>query len=326
MKRILSLLLLTPILAMANSWQPTKPIDVTIGFPAGSGNDLVFRPLAAIVEKNTGAKFTINNRPGAGGTVANEAFVKMPADGYHINVISSAGPFAMDKTFPNFQNKAPYTVNDFTYVMAMATSPMVIVAHPKDPVNTPKQLVEVLVRDPVTVGDSGATGRLSLESLLLAIDARKKNPKLVRVEYKGPTNTLTDVAGGHLRFGSLPLTVAYPLHQSGQVKIVAVSSLNRISELPNVGAISEVVKDFDVTVNWGLVLPKDAPAEIVAWYNKAFQEALNSSEVKEIFAKNLFKTNPQLLDPKAFESYMKRQDRKFQPTVNVINSSIQQSK
>jgi tripartite-type tricarboxylate transporter receptor subunit TctC len=87
-----------------------------------------------------------------------------------------------------------------------------------------------------------------------------------------------------------------------------------------------VVKDFDVPVQWALALPKGASAEVVAWYNKTFIEALNNSEIKEFLAKNMFKTNPKLWDPKVFTSYMQQQDQKFQPIVNSINQSIQETK
>lgn len=324
--KLISFVFTVLLSAQALAWQPTKTVDVTVPFPVGSGNDQIIRPLAAVVEKNTGVKFIINNRPGAGGTVGNEAFTKMPADGHAINVISAAGPFAMDKTFPNFQTKPPYTINDFTYVMVLGQAPLTFFAHPKDPVDTPKKLADILTREPVSFADNGAAGKLALESFLLSIDARKKNPGLVRPEHRGPVQTLTDVAGGHVRFGVAPLTVSYPLHQGGQIKIIALTTPNRISELPNVGTISEVVKDFDIPVQWALVLPKGASPEIVAWYNKAFTDALNSAEIKEFFAKNMFRANPSLWDPKVFTSYMQQQDRKFQPVVNTINQSVQQNK
>jgi tripartite-type tricarboxylate transporter receptor subunit TctC len=147
MKNLVALVLSLIISGSAFAWKPTKPIEVTVPFPPGSGNDLVIRPLAAVVEKNTGVKFLIVNRPGAGGTVGSTSFVSKPNDGHHINIVSVPGIAAMDYTWLAQLDKQPYNVQSFTYATALAQSPLVIVANKNDPVSTPEELANVLLTD-----------------------------------------------------------------------------------------------------------------------------------------------------------------------------------
>ena len=321
MKKIITVLFLA-ISGTVFAWQPTKPIDTTISFPAGSGNDLIFRPLAAIVEKNTGVNFIIKNKPGAGGTVGNTEFTSLPKDGHFINVASIGGLAAMDYTYPNFIKNPPYTVESFSYAILLGYSPIAIIARAEDPVSNPKELIQALTSDPtVTVGDSGAAGRLVLETLLLKTNAKEKNPKLVRVEHKGPAQTVIDVAGSHVRFGFAPLSVAAAHHGAGKIKVVAVSSRNKVSTLPDVLPLSSQIRNFDVVVPWGLILPKDTSPDALNWYSDKFKQAIKEPGVQDNLAKNYIFVRDNLLTPKAFRDYVNEQFKEHKPVVDIINKS-----
>lgn len=321
MKKIIALLALT-ISTTVFAWQPTKPIDTTISFPTGSGNDLIFRPLAAIVEKNTGVNFIIKNKPGAGGTVGNQEFVSLPNDGHFINVASIGGLAAMDYTYPNFFKNPPYTVESFSYAILLGYSPIAIITQANDPVDNPKELIQALTTDPkVTVADSGAAGRLVLETLLLKVNAREKNPKLIRVEHKGPAQTVLDVAGGHVRFGFAPLSVAAAQHGMGKIKIVAISSKNKVNSLPDVLPLSSQIKNFDVVVPWGLILPKDTHVDALNWYSDKFKQAIKEPGVQDNLAKGFIFVREDLLSPKAFKDYVYDQYKEHKPVLEIINKT-----
>ena len=321
MKKFISLVALT-ISSTAFAWQPTKPIDTTISFPTGSGNDLIFRPLAAMVEKNTGVNFIIKNKPGAGGTVGNQEFVTLPNDGHYINVASIGGLAAMDYVFPNFQKNPPYTPESFTYAVLLGYSPIAIIARVDDPVNHPKELIQALTSDSkVTVADSGAAGRLVLETLLIKVNAREKNPKLIRVEHKGPAQTVIDVAGGHVRFGFAPLSVAATHHGMGKIKVVAISSRNKVAALPDVQTLSSQIRNFDVVVPWGLILPKDTSVDALNWYSDKFKQAIKEPGVQENLAKSFIFVREDLTTPKAFKDYVFEQYREHKPVVDFIVKS-----
>ena len=288
----------------AVAWQPTKPIEVTVPFPPGSGNDVVIRPLAAAVERNTGVKFLITNRPGAGGTVGSAGFVSKPNDGHHINIISTPGIAAMDYTWLAQLKTQPYSVTSFTYATALAQSPLVFIANKNDPVSTGEGLANIMVHDKtVTIAHSGAANSLALEAFLLRLDIAKKNPSLVKVEHKGPAESLADVMGGHVRFGVMPLSVAHANAKAGNIKIIE--------------------KSPDVNLVWGIALPKDTPTEVLNWYAKVFKEAQNDPAVKESFEKNRYLPVDGLQTPQAFTSYVLDFYKK---NLNIVNLIIKNQK
>jgi tripartite-type tricarboxylate transporter receptor subunit TctC len=318
----MSLMMVITLPAMA--WQPSKSIDVLIAWPTGSGNDIVFRALAPQIEAKHGVKFVITNRPGAGGVIGTAQFARMPADGYHINVVSLGGLTAMDRTFPAFWDRAPYSIDSFDYVTMLATSPSALIASRDDPVNTPQALIEVLRKQPVTVADSGGAGRLALESVLVRSGASRANNGLIRVQYQGPAQILPDVGGGHVRFGVVPLSVAVGLHldPKGPIKIVALTSRERQPNLPGVGVINEVIADFEVPTWWAIMVPKDTPKAAIDWHAKVFQEALASDTTREIWSKHFLTTDQRFTNPDAITAYVRNLDRINRPIVDVIVQDV----
>lgn len=315
-KLIVSWLFVLCLPAMA--WQPSKPIEVLIAWPPGSGNDIVFRALAPIVETKHGVKFLITNRPGAGGVVGTEQFSRMPADGYHINVVSLGGLTAMDRTFPVFADRAPYTIHSFDYVTMLAAAPLAFITARDDAVSTPKDLINTLKTASVTVADSGGAGRLSLETVLFRSGA-KNNTQLTRVEHKGPTQTVTDVGGKHVRFGVIPLSVAAPFHldPNGRIKIVALTSKEPHPALPEVGVINHVVPVV-VEVPWALMVPKGTPREAIEWYARVFREAIENDQSREIWRKNFIYTDLALTNPTALSAHVHQMERDNRAVVDII--------
>ena len=316
--RLITLVCVFVFSPLAMAWQPTKPIEVTVPFPPGSGNDLVIRPLAAVVEKNTGVKFLIVNRPGAGGTVGSTSFVSKPNDGHHINIVSVPGIAAMDYTWLAQLDKQPYNVQSFTYATALAQSPLVIVANKNDPASTPEEFANVLLTDKkVNIAHSGGANSLVVESLLFYLDAVKKNPSLVKVEHKGPAESISDIMGGHVRFGSMPLAVAYPNYKAGNLKIIGVTQQSRTkdSELKTFAGVN---KNIDVNLVWGIALPKDTPIEVLNWYARVFKEAQNDPAVKEGFEKSRYFPVEGLQTPKAFTDYVFGQSKQHSQIVDIV--------
>lgn len=304
--------------SVAIAWQPTKPIEITVPFPPGSGNDMVIRPLAAVVEKNTGVKFVITNRPGAGGTVGTTSFVSKPNDGHHINIISTPGIAAMDYTWLAQLKTQPYNVNSFTYATALAQSPLVVIANKNDPVSTPEEFVKVILTDKkASIAHSGAANSLALETILLVTDAANKNPNLVKVEHKGPAESISDVMGGHVRFAVMPLSVAYQNYKAGNLKIIGVVQQNKSREA-DIRTFASVNKNIDVNLVWGIALPKDTPVEILNWYAKAFKEAQNDPTVKETFEKSRYFPVDGLQTPEAFTAYVLGQSKQHARIVDIV--------
>lgn len=299
--------------AHAQSWKPTQPIEAVIAFTPGSANDVIFRTLAKQVEKNTGATFNVVTKAGAGGVVGTEELSKRAPDGYSVTMVSVPGVAAMDKVQSPTKS---YGVDSFVYPMLAATTSFVIVANPKDPVNTPKEFVEVLKKEKVVVSAAGGA-RLVYEMLALKTAFPQGDAGVVRVEHKGPVDTLTDVAGGHVRFGIVPASVAYAFYKDGRVKLVGVSS-KPMTQLAGVEPISSVIPGFDVPSSWGLMLPKGTSTAVQDWYAKEFVKALSAPETRAMFESNLYFENKALQTPKAFTAYVKNVEQQYQPLVDAV--------
>ena len=141
MKRLLTILLLIPILAFA--WEPTKNVTVIVGNTPGAGNEIAFRKLAEIVQR-TNPKFVyvVENRPGADSVVAQNHFIQQPADGYTINLPSHMSTYVTNDIWEKSVKKFNY--DSFTDVLTMGKSPLVLVASPKSKVETPIDFIKLI--------------------------------------------------------------------------------------------------------------------------------------------------------------------------------------
>jgi tripartite-type tricarboxylate transporter receptor subunit TctC len=306
------------LVSTAYAWEPTKPIEAIMAWTPGSVNELSFRVLAKEVEKNTGAKFVVINRAGAGGVIGTEELAKKPADGYSVTNVSVPGIAAMDKV--SVPEKRGYTTDSFVYPTHIASSPFVVVAHPKDPINNPAKFVEALKSEKITVAASGGA-RLVYEALSSNLNIKEGADGVVRVDHKGPMDALMDVAGGNVRFAIVPSVVAYPLHKDGKVTIIAVSS-KPIKQLIDVQPLSSAVQGFDVSGMWALMLPAGTPPDVVDWYKREFTKAMKSEEAKEIFEKNLLSERVDLQNPKSMEAWVKGRETQWQPLVDKVLSKM----
>jgi tripartite-type tricarboxylate transporter receptor subunit TctC len=321
-KNVISCLIATVFLAVSGAafaWKPTKTVTIIVPFPPGSGNDLIARSLSESVSRTTGVTFVVENKVGAGGTIGMMHLTTLPNDGHTISLASIGGISGMDHSLPTFHQNPPYDIGSFSYALKVGFSPVVIIANVDDPVNTPKQLVDILTKEKVDVGHSGGGGRLGLESALIAIGANK-NAGLTRVEHRGPAQTAIDVAGKHVRFGALPMAVAVTFKEANKIKIITYTARDPIKTLPNVQPFSTVVPGFNATVDWGVVLPKGTSNEVLDWYAKEFGKALDDEKIKSYFSSNFFfVSDPSLRTPKSFASWVTEQRKKNIPVVNEVN-------
>jgi tripartite-type tricarboxylate transporter receptor subunit TctC len=317
-KLVISLLMVAS--ASAFAWEPTKPIEAIMAWTPGSVNEISFRVLAKQVEQNTGAKFVVINRPGAGGVIGTEELSKKPADGYSVTNVSVPGIAAMDKV--SVPSNRGYTTDSFVYPTHVASSPFVVVAHPNDTINNPKKFVDAIKSEKVSIAASGGA-RLVYEALSARINFKEGVDGVVRVDHKGPMDALMDVAGGNVRFAIVPSAVAYPLHKDGKIVIIAVSS-NPIKQLPNVQSLDSAVPGLSVSGMWALMLPAGTPNDVVEWYNKEFTKAMKSDEVKAIFDTNLLSERTDLQNPKSMGNWVKSREKQWQPLVDSVLSKNSQ--
>jgi tripartite-type tricarboxylate transporter receptor subunit TctC len=311
---VFAILTATAVLA----WQPTKPVEVLIGFAPGSGNELVFRALAAEVEKNTGAKFVVITKPGAGGAIASKQLTQAAPDGHTVAMVIGEGIPVQDKINVPDAAVRGYTVDDFTYLLAPALNQYVVFANTADPINSAQDLIRALNNESSTFGASGGA-RLVYEVL----KQKTTFKDVVHIQHNGPVPAVTDIAGGHLRLAVVPSLVANRFIDTGKIKFIALSGTKRLPQMPNVPTLSEQVPEFNVITTWGLVAPKGLPSEITEWYVREFNRALKSESVQTSWKNNLIEIpDAKLLTSTGFAAYVRQTEKEFESTVTLVQQQM----
>lgn len=298
MKKLLAVLLLVPTLAFA--WEPTKPITVLIGNQPGSGNEVGFRAISAIVEKNnSNAHFIVELKPGADSVVAMNLLYESKPDGYTIAIPSYMSTFVTNDIWQKNQKKFAY--NSFTNVLGMGKSPLCIVANPKSKINTVPELVDYLqhTAKPITVAIGGGAHRMTFEYFMYMA---KGNKGLVKTsQFPGPLQAVTATASdAGFEFGIMPVAIARPLIDAGKVKLIGVTGERKVARYPTVDPIRVNGSYIDVFAAWALILPPGTPSDIVAWYQRNFVPALESAEIKRYYDDNLIFLDRKELTPAGF--------------------------
>jgi tripartite-type tricarboxylate transporter receptor subunit TctC len=317
MKKLLAIFLLAPTLALA--WQPPagKPITTTVGFAPGSGNEVSFRIIEAQVKKaRPELTFVVNNRPGAGESIAVNWFAQQATDGTNLYVASQQGLFTATELW--FPGQLKINPMDMEFVTTIAKSPLAVVAHVSSKTNTPEQLLARMknTKEPVNFALGALAHKLVFEYLM---DHAKGDRKLIEAAiYKGPAQAVQDVAGNQVEFGILPTAIAYPLVKAGKVKYIALAGEQRLAQIPEVPLWKDTVPGLNVYAAWMIMLPPGTPREQVEYYNKLFVPAINSPEAKKMFDENLMFTVKAEQTPEGARAYMTRLINQWTPYVKRI--------
>ena len=265
--------------AFAQDTYPSKPIHLLVPFPPGGAVDIVARTLGDELAKSLGQSIIIENRPGAGGTLAAQAAAKSPPDGYTLVVVAS-GHAIVPFLFPKLQ----YDVfNDFTPISLLGNSPNLILVKADSPVKTLADLIALARQKPgqLTYGHAGNGTSPHLAGELLKVTAKIS---ITAVPYKGGAPALNDLMGGHIpiSFNNLPESIGQI--QAGTVRPIAVTTITRSPFLPNVPTVAESgYSEYDTGVWWGVLAPAGLPRDIQARLSQACADAMKTPAVKERF-------------------------------------------
>jgi tripartite-type tricarboxylate transporter receptor subunit TctC len=319
MKRIIAALLLVPALAWA--WQPPagKPVIATVGFAPGSGNEVSFRIVSSIAEKNNnlGNTFVVNNKPGAGEIIGVNWFAQQAPNGTNLYIASQQGLFtATEQWYPGQLRINPM---DMEFVTTIAKSPLAVVANINSRVNTPEQFIERLKNPqaPVNVAIGATAHRIVLEYLMDHVRGDRKQVQAVL--YKGPAQAVQDVAGNQAEFGIMPIAIAKPLIDAGKVKPIAITSEQRLTQIPKVPLWKDHVPGLNVYAAWMIMLPPGTPREQIDYYNRLFVPAINSPEAKKLFDDNLMFAVKSEQTPEGARAYISRLQTQWTPYTRKIS-------
>ena len=323
MKKLLAVLLLCAGLS-AHAWEPTKPVTVIIGNTPGAGNEMAFRKLAEIVQKrNPNFVYVVQNIPGADSVIANNKVLEAPADGYTINLPSHMSSYVTNDIWE--KNIKKYNYDSFVDVLTMGKSPLVLVASPLSAIKTPEQFIKYIAttKTPINIAVGGGAHRTAFEYLM---DRGRGNKDLVRpIKFNGPVPAVQSVAQYDgktgTEFGIMPIAVARPLVEAGKVVPIGFTGNRVMPQFPNVPLLRDVAPGINVYAAWSIQLPPNTPADVTAWYQRSFSEAVRSEEYQEWRRANVVFYEESELTTAGLKRHMDELRASFIPVLSRIDLS-----
>jgi len=262
--------------AWAQAAWPSKPVRIVVSFPPGGTSDIVARLIGQHLTDKFGQQFLVDNRPGAGGTVAAELVKKEAPDGYTL-ILANNAPFTIAPT--QFQ-KIPYDpIKDFTHIVYIGASAPGLMVQPSLGVKDLKGFIELAKKDPkMSYGSSGVG---SISHILGEAVKKKAGITMVHVPYKGSAPAIQDFKAGVLKTYYDLLAQNVPMIKAGEAVAIAVAAPQRISQAPDVPTFREQGLDI-VLENWlGLSGPAGMSPELTKRIHGAVTEVLALPAVKE---------------------------------------------
>lgn len=282
-RQLLCLMALAPLAlsalapsAMAQAAYPAKPITLVVTYPPGGGADAMARLIAPKMGEALGQPVVIDNKPGAGGQIGAAAVAKAAPDGY--TLMLDASSFSVN---PSLYPKLPYdSLKAFKPIGVVALFPNVVLVNANFPAKNMAELTSIASKSKDAVSYA-SSGNGSAQHLAGALFESAAKVDMVHVPYKGGGPALNDVIGGQvpLFFGNLASTLQHV--QSGKLRALAVTSGKRSSILPEVPTLSEAGLKGTEIYEWNAVFaPANTPEPVMSKLAAAFQQALDSPEVK----------------------------------------------
>jgi tripartite-type tricarboxylate transporter receptor subunit TctC len=257
---------------------PKGPVTLVVPFPAGGPTDAMARVLALKLGERLGQQVVVDNKGGAGGSIAAEAVAKAAPDGQTL-FFGTTGTMAIN---PSLYSKLRYDpVKDFAPVSLMATTMNVLVVNPEVPAKNLGELVKLAKAKPNTVsyGSAGNGSSNHLSGELLRSNAAVQ---ITHVPYKGSAPALVDLLGGRLTMMFDTVAQQTGNIAAGKVRALAVTGPKRSPLLPDVPTAQESgLKDYDVTIWFGVLAPAGTPAPVIERLNREMVAVMSTEEMKK---------------------------------------------
>ena len=295
---------------------PTKPIRLIVAFAPGGATDTFARITAAEISRSLGQQVIVENRPGAGTTIAAEFVAKSPADGYTL-LLTDLSTHAI---MPSLYTKLAFShARDLVAVAPVSSSPLIMAAHPSLGVKNAKELIALAKKNPgITCGNSGAG---TVTHLAAEKFRTRAGIDLTSVNYKGGTTSTVSLMTGELSL--IVNTIPAVLEHVKSKKLVAIglTADKRAAALPDIPAIGETVKGVDAAVIAGVLAPANVPRAIIERLNAEFAKAVDAPKAKEIFLINAAEAMKQ--SPDVMQRAMEQDVKSWAEVVKVTGVKLQ---
>ena len=297
----------------------TKITRIIVPYAAGGPIDLTARLLAERVKDSLGTVI-VENKPGGGGNIGVDAIAKAAPDGLTIG-IAAVATHAIN---PWLYSKMPYNAaTDFAPITQMVRVPNVLVMNADTAarlkINSLSDLIKYARANPAKLnyasGGNGSAGHLAGEMF-----KAQAGIYAVHIPYNGGNPAQLALLSGQVDFNFDNLATASANIKAGKLKALAVTTINRSAVLPDIPAMAETLKGFEIDTWWGLVAPAGTPKDVVSKLNQAFVAALNSAETKTRFAALM--AEPVASTPEQFAAFMKSELAKYKTVVKASGAKV----
>ena len=273
-----ALTLMAPAVAQATEMKyPTRPVRMLVSYPPGGPSDLTARLAAPHLSEALGQQFIVDNRGGAGGTLAVGLLTQAAPDGYTL-LMSAGGEIVIA---PNLRLKLPYDpTRDIIPISRVGSSQLALVVHPSVAAKSVKELIVLAKAKPGSINfasaGSGSTAHLAGEQFkfLAGID-------IVHIAYKGAGPALTDLIAGQVQMLISAYSSAFPHIKAGKLRALGVTGTKRIASAPDLPTIAETVPGYEVLSWYGLHAPKGTPPAIISRLHRELAAMTRKPEIAE---------------------------------------------
>jgi tripartite-type tricarboxylate transporter receptor subunit TctC len=291
---------------------PNKPIRMIVGFAPGGPTDILARVVGAGMAKIVGEQLYIENRTGAGGTIATEATARAEPDGYTTLMMPMSGPIN-ESLFKNFKIRFAEHLEP---IGGLAQTGLVLLVHPSLDVKTVPDLIKLAKAKPgeILYASAGAGTATHLAPELFNATA---GVKLMPVHYRGGGETLKDLLSGEMKLMFSTIPPVLPFVKDGRLRGIATTGTTRDPILPELPTIAEAgVPGFEVVLWFGLTAPKGTPRPVVEKLAAALKQAMVMPDVQEALAKQGFATMD--MGPQEFGKFYAAEAAKWAKLVEAI--------
>jgi tripartite-type tricarboxylate transporter receptor subunit TctC len=294
---------------------PTKPVTLVVPFAAGGSNDILARHLGDNLSKMWGQPVVVSNMPGAGAAIGSAHVSKAAPDGYTLLIASVT--FTMN---PAVQKNLPFDpVKGFKPVAMIGKVPLVLVVGKSVPAKNIQEFLQTAKSKELAYATSGVG---TVNQFGAELFAQSAGLKMIPVHYKGGSEAMTDVIGGHADLFMSSMTQALPLIRGGQLRGLVVTSDQRASVAPEIPTAEEAgVKGVDIEQWWGILAPAGTPDEIVNKINGDINKVLGTDATKEFLARDAARPTP--MSAQAFGKLIQDELQKWRTIAEKANIQAQ---
>lgn len=296
---------------------PAKPVRLLVPFPAGGPTDIVARPMAQMLSTALKQQVIVDNKGGAGGSIAADSVAKSPPDGYTL-LMATVGTHAINATL---YKKLPYDpLKDFTPLGLAATAPIAVVVGAAAPYASVADLIAAAKKQPGSIA-FGSAGNGTPGHLAGELFAKAAGVELKHVPYRGSAPAVTDLVGGQIPLMFDPVQSVLPHVQGGRLRALAISSKQRSPVLPQVPTLDEAgLSGFEAEAWWAVFAPAKLQAAETKLLRTEIERVVRSTEFREKLV-NLGMA-PATLSQEAFESFHRGELAKWGKAVRDSGASL----